>query len=255
MAQKRMFDKTITNSDSFLELPDSSQVLYFHLSMNADDDGFVNNWKSILRMTGTKEDDLKILISKQFVIPFESGVIVIKHWRINNYLRNDRYKGTSFKQELSMLSLNENEEYELNNNVGIPTVYPDKNSIDKNSIDNNIYSREEKPTIKLIIDYLNDKAMTNYKSTTQATIKHIKARLSEGFKFDDFVTVIDIKTNEWKGTDMEKYLRPETLFGTKFESYLNQKDRKPKWFNKKIEITEVSQEDETKLNQMLEKYK
>lgn len=255
MAQKRMFDKTITNSDLFLELPDSSQVLYFHLSMNADDDGFVNNWKSILRMTGTKEDDLKILISKQFVIPFESGVIVIKHWRINNYLRNDRYKGTSFKQELSMLSLNENEEYELNNNIGIPTVYPDKNSIDKNSIDNNIYSREEKPTIKLIINYLNDKAMTNYKSTTQSTIKHIKARLSEGFKFDDFVTVIDIKTNEWKGTDMEKYLRPETLFGTKFESYLNQKDRNPKWFNKKIERTEVSQEDETKLNQMMEKYK
>ena len=138
MAQKRMFDKTITNSDEFLELPDSSQVLYFHLNMNADDDGFVNNWKSIMRMTGTKEDDLKILITKSFVIPFESGIIVIKHWRINNYLRNDRYKGTTHKTELSMLKINENGSYDLsNNNIGIPMVYPDKNSIDKNSIDKN----------------------------------------------------------------------------------------------------------------------
>ena len=138
MAQKRMFDKTITNSDDFLELPDSSQVLYFHLNMNADDDGFVNNWKSIIRMTGTKEDDLKILIAKSFVIPFDSGVIVIKHWRINNYLRNDRYKETNYKQELSMLNTNDNGEYLLSNNdIGIPLVYPVKNSIDKNSIEEN----------------------------------------------------------------------------------------------------------------------
>ena len=111
MAQKRMFDKTITNSDSFLELPDSSQVLYFHLSMNADDDGFVNNWKSILRMTGTKEDDLKILISKQFVIPFESGVIVIKHWRMHNTLQSDRYHPTDYQEEYNMIMLKDNKSY------------------------------------------------------------------------------------------------------------------------------------------------
>ena len=84
MAQRRMFNKTITNNDNFLEMPSSSQSLYFHLSMNADDDGFVDNWKSIMRMTGNKDDDMKILIAKQYVIPFESGVIVIKHWRLNN---------------------------------------------------------------------------------------------------------------------------------------------------------------------------
>ena len=88
MAQKRMFNKVITNDDNFLEMPCSSQVLYFHLSMNADDDGFVNNWKSIMRITGTKEDDLKVLIAKQYIIPFDSGVIVIRHWRLNNYLQN-----------------------------------------------------------------------------------------------------------------------------------------------------------------------
>ena len=140
MAQKRMFDKSITNSDNFLELPDSSQILYFHLSMNADDDGFVDNWKSIMRMTGTKEDDLRILVAKSYVIPFETGVIVIKHWRMNNYLRTDRYKETTHKLEKSQLILGENEEYLLaNNSIGIPMVDTDKNSIDKNSIDKNIY--------------------------------------------------------------------------------------------------------------------
>jgi hypothetical protein len=136
MAQKRMFDKTITNSDDFLELPDSSQVLYFHLNMNADDDGFVNNWKSIMKMTGTKEDDMKILVAKQYIIPFDSGVIVIRHWRLNNYLRNDRYKETKFKEEKSQLLLGKNDEYTLDKNIGIPLVYPDKNRIDKNRIDN-----------------------------------------------------------------------------------------------------------------------
>lgn len=140
MAQKRMFDKLITNSDEFLELPDSSQVLYFHLSMNADDDGFVNNCKSIMKMTGTKEDDLKILILKSFIIPFETGVIVIKHWRINNYLRNDRYKQTTYVKEMNMLELNNVGEYVLkqsNIDDGIPLVYPDKNSIDNIYIEQN----------------------------------------------------------------------------------------------------------------------
>lgn len=139
MAQKRMFDKTITNSDDFLELPDSSQVLYFHLSMNADDDGFVNNWKSILRMTGTKEDDLKLLITKSFIIPFESGVIVIKHWRINNFLRKDRHIETKFQKELSLLEVNSSQEYIWSTN-GQPSI--EKNRIDKNRIDN-IYTQED----------------------------------------------------------------------------------------------------------------
>lgn len=150
MAQKRMFDKTITNSDDFLDLPDSSQVLYFHLNMNADDDGFVNNWKSIIRMTGTKEDDLKLLIAKSFVIPFESGVVVIKHWRINNYLRNDRYKETNYKDELKMLKTTENGEYLLKNNFGIPNGYQvdtqyriEESSIVENSIEESSSSIEE----------------------------------------------------------------------------------------------------------------
>lgn len=147
MAQKRMFDKIITNDDNFLEMPNSTQALYFHLSMNADDDGFVNNWKSIMKITGTKEDDLKILISKSYLIPFDSGIIVIKHWRINNYLRGDRYRPTQFQKEFNMLENHENKAYQLKSEwstAGIPMVNPDKNRIDKNRIEKN---REEENSI------------------------------------------------------------------------------------------------------------
>lgn len=143
IAQKRMFDKTITNSDKFLEMPDSTQNLYFHLNMEADDDGFVDNWKSIMRMTGKKEDDLKLLVAKSFIIPFESGIIVIKHWRINNYLRKDRYNITKYIDEKNQLSIKENGEYILENEVlGIPVVDTEKNRIEENSIEkNNIYTQ------------------------------------------------------------------------------------------------------------------
>lgn len=125
MAEKRMFSNKVIGSDAFLEMPDSTQNLYFHLSMYADDDGFVDKPKSIMRMTGKKEDDLKLLIAKSFIIPFESGLIVIKHWRLNNYLRSDRYKETQYLQEKNKLVINKNGEYELGRPVGIPSVNPD----------------------------------------------------------------------------------------------------------------------------------
>ena len=150
MAQKRMFDKSITSDDNFLEMPIGSQLLYFHLSMNADDDGFINSWKSIMKMIGAKEDDLKILITKSYVIPFETGVIVIKHWKINNYLRNDRYKPTRFQEEYNLLKLDNSSVYQVDTN-GIPSI--DKNSIDKNSIDKNIATAFKKPTVEEIENY------------------------------------------------------------------------------------------------------
>lgn len=113
MAEKRMFSKTIIDSDAFLDMPLSSQVLYFHLSMRADDDGFINNPKKIQRMIGCGDDDLRLLIAKKFVILFESGVIVIKHWKIHNYIQNDRYKETMYREEKSMLSVEKNKAYTL----------------------------------------------------------------------------------------------------------------------------------------------
>ena len=118
MAERRMFAKTIIDSDAFLEMPLSTQSLYFHLSMRADDDGFVNNPKRIQKMIGASDDDLKLLIAKSFILIFESGVIVIKHWRINNYIRNDRYHETVYQEEKALLNIKNNDAYTL----GIPSV-------------------------------------------------------------------------------------------------------------------------------------
>lgn len=113
MAEKRMFTKKITESDSFLDMPLSTQCLYFHLNMSADDDGFINNPKRIMRAIGAKDDDLKLLILKSFVIEFESGVIVIKHWRMHNYIQSDRYKPTDYSEEFAMLGMKKNKAYTL----------------------------------------------------------------------------------------------------------------------------------------------
>ena len=124
MAERRMFAKTIIDSDSFLDMPLSTQSLYFHLSMRADDDGFINNPKKIQRIVGASDDDLKLLIAKNFIIPFESGIVVIKHWRIHNYIRNDRYKSTVYEEEKSMLDTKDNNAYVLRPSSGIPTGIP-----------------------------------------------------------------------------------------------------------------------------------
>ena len=111
MAGKRMFSIKIIDSDAFLDMPMSTQALYFHLNMRADDDGFINSPKKIIRMIGASEDDLKLLLSKRFVLGFESGVIVIKHWRMHNCLRKDRYQPTSYQDEINTLKLKANGAY------------------------------------------------------------------------------------------------------------------------------------------------
>ena len=126
MAERRMFAKTIVLSDAFLDMPMSARNLYFTLGMVADDDGFVNNPRSVMRQISATDDDMKILIAKKFVLIFDNGVIVIKHWRINNYLRSDRYKDTKYLEERGHLPLDENGAYHMDTGKkddGIPTVY------------------------------------------------------------------------------------------------------------------------------------
>ena len=113
MAERRMFTKRITESDAFLEMPSSAQNLYFHLNMEADDDGFVNAPKKIMNIVGASEDDMRLLIMRKFILVFESGVIVIKHWRMHNLLRHDRYHPTQYQDEFKMLSLDEENKYHL----------------------------------------------------------------------------------------------------------------------------------------------
>ena len=105
MAERRMFAKTIIDSDMFIDMPMSARLLYYDLAMRADDDGFVNSPKKIMRFVGASMDDMNVLIAKQFIIPFESGVVVIKHWKIHNYIQKDRYKATSYQAEKESLTL------------------------------------------------------------------------------------------------------------------------------------------------------
>ncbi len=111
MAEKRMFAKSIIDSDAFLSMPMSTQALYFHLSMRADDDGFIDSPRKIMRIVGAAEDDMRLLITKRYILTFESGVIVIKHWRLHNYIRKDRYKETLYLSEKSQLYLKDNGAY------------------------------------------------------------------------------------------------------------------------------------------------
>ena len=113
MAQKRMFTMKIVDSDAFLDMPATTQCLYFHLNMRADDDGFIGNPKRIMKITGASEDDLRLLIAKRFVLTFEDGVIVFKHWRMHNTLSRDRYVETSYTDEKKMLLLKDNGSYSL----------------------------------------------------------------------------------------------------------------------------------------------
>lgn len=117
MAARRMFAQTIIDSDAFLDMPLSTQALYFHLSMRADDEGFINAPKKIQRMIGCGDDDLKLLIAKNFIIPFESGVVVIKHWKIHNYIRGDRITDTVYTEERAMLAVKSNGAYTLQPDV------------------------------------------------------------------------------------------------------------------------------------------
>ena len=117
MAERRMFAKSIIDSDAFLDMPLSAQTLYFHLSMRADDEGFINNHKKIQRMIGASDDDFKILLAKNFVIRFESGVIVIKHWKIHNYIRSDRLIQTNYQEEKNLLGVKENGAYIISDDL------------------------------------------------------------------------------------------------------------------------------------------
>lgn len=155
MAERRMFAKTIIDSDAFLDMPLSTQALYFHLSMRADDEGFLNNPKKIMRMVGASEDDMKVLLSKRFVLAFDTGVVVIKHWRIHNYIAKDRFKETVYQEERAQLEIKDNGAYTLDTGC-IQDVYSSetqvrlgKDSIGKDRIGN----RFTKPTLEEISAY------------------------------------------------------------------------------------------------------
>lgn len=239
MAERRMMSKSIIKSDTFLDMPATTQNLYFHMLLDADDDGFINAPKSIMRMIGAKDDDMKVLAAKQFVIPFESGVVVIKDWKIHNYIQNDRYKPSTLP-ERDLLNIQKDKRYTLKSDVSrmdteciqtvsigkdrLGKVRLGKDRVGKDSIDTLCHVSHDdvdKSHIE-IIEYLNLKTGSKFKPTTKPYVQAIRSRLKEGYTVDDFKTVIDKKCREWKGTKLEKYLTPKTLFApSHFDTYLN----------------------------------
>ena len=178
MAERRMFAKTIIDSDAFLDMPLTTQSLYFHLSMRADDDGFINNPKKIQRMIGASDDDLKLLLAKSFLIPFESGIVVIKHWRIHNYIQKDRYKETVYLEEKERLNIKDNKAYTLNSD------YTDTNRIQ------NGYSLETQ--VSLGKDSIDKVSLGDEKETAPTESKHIFGEYNHvRLKFSEYNKLIE----------------------------------------------------------------
>ena len=186
MAEKRMFTKKITDSDAFQNMPLSAQALYFHLNMAADDEGFVNNPMKIQRCIGAAIDDLNILVAKNFIIKYESGIIVIKHWKMHNYIAKDRFHKTDYTEERAMLEVKENGAYTLADNSlyteCIQIDDRDKNRLDKNSIEENRLdkgSMRGSEEVEEIVNLykLHCPSLSDIKKITEKRKKSIKALL------------------------------------------------------------------------------
>lgn len=205
MAERRMFAKTIIDSDAFLEMPATSQLLYFHLSIRADDDGFINKPKTIMRMVGSKDDDINLLIARKFLIPFESGVVVIKHWKIHNYIQNDRYNETKYKSEKAQLALDENKAYTLQTNQCIQNVSImetqvrlGKDRIGKDSKEKNMYG--EFKNVLLTLDEFSKLEKKNLLTVIEDLSYYIR---SKGDKYKDHYATILMWDKKNKGSAMK----------------------------------------------------
>lgn len=241
MAERRMFAKTIIDSDAFLDMPLSTQALYFHLSMRADDDGFINNPKKIQRMIGASDDDLKVLIAKNFIIPFESGIVVIKHWRIHNYIRGDRKHETNYSDEMSLLTVKDNGAYTLCPSNGCqvtdtcqPNVSIGKDRIGKDSIDKDNTPRSN---AKRIVDLFHEKCPSLPKviKITDKRVRTINARLNDNSE-DNIILAFEKAessdflregSSKWRGADFDWIMNKNNLVKIlegKYDNRATQKD-------------------------------
>lgn len=228
MAERRMFAKSIVRSDAFLELSAEARDLYVQLGMEADDDGFVNSPKRIMREIGASEADLTQLVSKKFVILFQSGVLAIKHWKINNLIRIDRYRATKYQEELNQLTLKENGSYTVQKQKtttgiptdnqmgdswltnGIPTVNPDKVRLGKDSI---IISETKNITNNITHARENDsKDGSERQIPTLAEVKELAKSINAVVQPEWFFTYYDAKPQKWTTGDGKPIERWQAVF-------------------------------------------
>ena len=193
MANRRMFSLDVIDSDAFLDMPNDAQNLYFHLAMRADDDGFVNSPKKIQKIIGASDDAAKILLAKKFIIVFDSGVIVIKHWRMHNYIQNDRYKETNYKEEKSTLVLDENKAYTQCIQDVSKTETQVRLELGKASlVEDSIEIEKDAPfSFSLSKDTHYDSLSAEYKVNLKAAIEALGLSLSH----DDFVAALQSKSS------------------------------------------------------------
>ena len=229
MAERRMFSKPLTERDQFREMSVRAQNLYFHLNLQADDDGFVDCVRGLMRCIRATQKDLQQLIDKGYIILFPSGIAVIVHWKAHNCIAKDRYHKTIYTKELSMLTLLDSGEYILAEKACQQDVSDSDTdctpSIGKvrEGKEREEETQKESSAVEQIVSCLNEKAGTAFRASTRQTRKHIHARLAEGYSPQDFEAVIAYKVSKWKDDPrMQGYLRPETLFGAKFEGYLQE---------------------------------
>ena len=209
-AERRMFAKTIIDSDAFIDMPLSTQALYFHLSMRADDDGFVNNPRKIQRMVGASDDDLKVLIAKRFLIPFESGIVVIKHWRIHNYIQKDRYKKTVYSDEKALLTVKDNGAYTMDTECiqdGYILDTQDRLGKDSKGKDSIKSSRFVPPSLEEVQAYISEKG---YSVNAEAFINFYESKgwMIGKNKMKDWKAAVRTWQSKEKGE--EKHFSTET---------------------------------------------
>ena len=224
MAQRRMFSRKITESDQFLDMPMSAQSLYFHVNMQADDDGFVGNVKTIKRMIGASDDDLKLLIAKQFLIPFETGIVVIRDWKIHNYIQKDRYTETFYQQEKAQLETVENKQYQKMDTECIQNVSSSdtqvrlgKDRLGKDSQDNT-NEHSDKPNESVLSERFDSlwKQYPNKKGKPTAFTAYKKA-IKTGTTDDEILKGIENykKEIDLKRTDKQYIAHGSTWFNQK----------------------------------------
>lgn len=248
-----MVSPKITDTDTFLDMPLSAQALYFHLNMHADDDGFIDNINTIKRMVGASKDDEKLLIAKQFIIPFEDkGVVVIKDWRIHNYIRKDRYTPTIHNDIASKLTVDANGSYQIKNDDrvdvtsnsqpvvnqvttdGIPMVTTGKDRLGKDRLGKTntmSSSNEHDPTLSdvthKLITKINDLSGSKYR-VTDKTKSMVKARLKD-YTSEELYQMLEYVWDDWSTwRERSKYFRPQTLLApSKTDEYIAKMQAEP----------------------------
>jgi hypothetical protein len=180
MAQRRMFSLDIIGSDAFIDMSVSARELYFQLGMRADDDGFVNP-KNIMRMIGASNDDLKVLLGKRFLLPFDSGVVVVKHWKINNYIQSDRYKATKYLEEKSTLTIKENGAY--TDSIQNVSKMETQVRLGKDSIEESMEQSSPTPTKEFFTNKDKQKEMFNWLVSTGIEESLARTELWEFIKY------------------------------------------------------------------------